>query len=783
MWASLVHQPRRGSAGPMLSQDTTAAGLGGSRMSVDQQAAEPFLRCRTSASLREACAALVDELHERWELPSLYLLIDGRLRCQASRGYFQVSDGFAPTTGVIGRVVGSGTSELLADVTSDPAFVAAIPGLLSEACAPVWVHGRVQGAVNLESRSVLGPEAVVALERAAAAIGSRLEELGGLPPPSLAERLSRIAVTLAGQTTQDGVRRAAVDAALEISGMETAALARVKEGRWEVRHAAGPLASLITAWDQRALTTLARWVRAGTTSYFPDGEDVPPGFEFLGQGLHALSLQPLVVSGEVVGLLIVADSRPAAHDPALTAALELLASQTAATLGMVRTLDVLAHQASSDPLTGLVNRRRLLECLAEDVATERRSALVLLDLDGFKGVNDLHGHAEGDLVLVGVGRRLQAAAREGDVVCRLGGDEFAVLAREITGRDEAAALGHRLLDAVSAYDGGPFHPTVGASIGVRLTGDATSSTMLVDADTALYAAKHRGRSTCVVWEPALRTETLDSGALVDDLLVALARGDLDLRYNPVVATQTGLIDGAEGVARWTHARRGLVPTGLFLAAAERAGAVGQLTRWGLQTAARDAAHWPASVQVGLSVGGAELAGRGLVDEVRRALDEQGLPPERLVLEVTRRSWFGDCSVARQSLTDLADLGVRLALDDVGGEHADLGVLRSLPFHLVKLDAGLVAQVGRGDQRAVAVVDGIGAFARRLDLQVVAKGVRDRDLLARLAELGCGFAQGLGLSTLLTSEEVSLAARQPGPWIAPVVSLPAPRPPTTLAPAQ
>lgn len=717
---------------------------------------------------------MVDDLHSRWDLPSIYLVIDGRLRCQASRGYFQVSDGFPPTAGVIGRVVTSGRSELIVDVTEDPDFVAAIPGLRAEACVPVLVHGRVQGAVNLESRSRLDAEALAELEVAAVVLGRRLEELGGLPPPSLAERMSRIAVTLAGQTDQDGVRRTAVQAALELSGMESAALARVKDGVWEVRHAAGPLAPLITAWDQRALTTLGRWVRSGTTSYFPDGEDVPPGFEFLGGGLHALSLQPLVIGNDVVGLLIVADSTPADHDPMMTAAMELLASQTAATLAMVRTLDILARQAASDPLTGLVNRRRLLECLQEDVAALRPSALLLLDLDEFKSVNDLHGHAEGDAVLIGVARRLSAAARDGDIVCRLGGDEFAVLARNVTGQVEAVLLGERLLDAVASYDGGPFHPTVAASVGVRLVRDSTSSGLLVDADLALYAAKHRGRGTCVVWEPALRTEALDTGALLEDLLAALHHESLEVRFEPVIATETGVVVGLEGLVRWEHPRRGLVPASLFLPAAERAGAGGKLTRWSLGLACGVAATWPERYQLGLPLSAVELVSIDTVEAVRSALEASGLPPSRLALEVTRTASFADSTRARDTLGSLADLGVSLALDDVGSEHADLGHLRSLPFDIVKLDPTLVAAVAQDDARAMATVEAVALLGQRLGLQVVAKGVGGTAQVAVLARLGCEFAQGFHLFPPLEAPEVMAFVQGPAPWSAYAPPVPRPR---------
>ena len=432
-----------------------------------------FARCAAGTTVRAACVGVVDDLHARWDLPSAYLLIDGRLRCQASRGYFQVSDGFTTSTGVIGRVVSSGVGEVLQDISTDPAFVAAVPGLTAEACLPVRVFGRVVGAVNLESRTALEPAALADLERAAVVLGRRLEALGGLPQPSIAERVARIAVDLAGATGSQRVRECAVEGAREISGMSTAAIAGSTGGDWTVTHAAGPLAHVVQGWDAPVLGVLSNWVQAGTSSHFPPGEAVPAGYAFLTRELQALSVQPLVVAGRVAGLLLTCDERPAAHDPTLTAAMELLATQTAAMLAMTRSLEELSRQATRDPLTGLRNRRGLFEHLETAVGPEG-CALVLLDLDGFKAVNDRYGHASGDEVLREVAQRLTGAARDGDVAFRLGGDEFAVVLRGLASLAGAGLRGGRLVAAVTAcaVDG---HRPVGASAGVRvLTGGSAS---------------------------------------------------------------------------------------------------------------------------------------------------------------------------------------------------------------------------------------------------------------------------------------------------------------------
>jgi diguanylate cyclase (GGDEF)-like protein len=437
------------------------------------------------------------------------LLVEGRLRCQASRGYFQVSDGFTPTTGVIGRVISSGQAELITDVTADPSFIAAIPGLRAEVCVPVLLDGVVVGAVNLESNDHLTPAAVDDAHSAALHLAGRLQELGGLPRSSLAERLARVAVAISSQSDEDQVLERALHGACDLSGVSSSAIALRRSDGWEVRCASGPLAEVIEAWDQHAIEVLSGWVWAGTSSHFPDGEQVPPGHEFLGGGIHALSVQPLVVASQVIGLLITADTRPVEHDPALVSALELLATQTAATLAMATTMRRLSHQANHDALTGLLNRRALVEELQRDLDTGARSAIVLLDLDGFKAVNDRYGHAVGDALLTAVARRLAACARQDDLVFRLGGDEFAVLLRGVTSTDGAEAVARRFVHAVTSGGAGGWHHGVGASGGVRLVEGDSPSSVLVDADAALYTAKREGRGRTVTWEPRLRREAAD----------------------------------------------------------------------------------------------------------------------------------------------------------------------------------------------------------------------------------------------------------------------------------
>ena len=459
-----------------------------------------FPRCAAATDLAAACRGVVDDLHDRWPLPSAYLLVQGRLRCMASRGYFQVSDGFATSTGVIGRVVSTGVTVVVQDVTADPAFVAATAGLRAEVCVPVRVFGEVVGAVNLESREDLPPAAVADVEQAAAVLGRRLEALGGLPAPSLAERLAHVAVDLAGQVSVVEVRRQTLLGAQELSGLSTAALVQLGEDGWSVTESVGPLTPVVRSWDDSVLGLLAGWVQAKTSSYFPPGEAVPPGYEFLAGDIRALSVQPLVAAGQVTGLLVTADARPGAPDPTVTAAMELLAVHAGAMLLVATSMEELSRQATRDPLTGLRNRRGLLEHL-QRCAAEGGWVLVLLDLDGFKAVNDLRGHARGDAVLSGVADSLTATVPDGALVFRLGGDEFALLVPGVRDEADAAQVGAGLVRAATDPSPTSEPEGIGASAGLRLLDPAAAVRALSDADEALYTAKRSGGGRAVVWSP------------------------------------------------------------------------------------------------------------------------------------------------------------------------------------------------------------------------------------------------------------------------------------------
>lgn len=454
-----------------------------------------FRRCERAATVAAACDALTDDLLDAGvEMPSVYLLVGERLRCFAARGYFQVVDGFPREAGVIGSVVASGEAVAISDVREHPAFIAAVPGLLGEACVPLVVRGRIVGAVNAESRTLLPPGWIGILRQAADSLAARITLLGGVAEESTMQRVARATVELTALGSSAAVERRVVALACELSGMSSAVLARPGSDGLTVTAGTGPLAGALGALTPAELSTMSSWVAAGTSSHFPGGKDAPPEYEFLDRaGLRSLAVYPLTAAGQPVGLLLVADGAPYPHRTETVEALELLGAQAASALGGLTALHEMSRRALADPLTGCGNFGAFVSDL--DAIARRRDdqslTCLLLDVDRFKNVNDTHGHLAGDRLLQDVVASLRPAIRGGDRLFRLGGDEFAVLASGANAED-AERLADRLLRAVRVTGA-----TV--SVGFARSNGSDASGLRARADAALYAAKHGGRNTVRGW--------------------------------------------------------------------------------------------------------------------------------------------------------------------------------------------------------------------------------------------------------------------------------------------
>jgi diguanylate cyclase (GGDEF)-like protein/PAS domain S-box-containing protein len=405
----------------------------------------------------------------------------------------------------------------------------------------------------------------------------------------------------------------------------------------------------------------------------------------------------------------------------------------------------IAHMAHHDPLTDLANRAALSTKLAETVehaaANDGRFALLCIDLDRFKEVNDLYGHAAGDNVLLEIARRMKAAA--GDTfLARLGGDEFMAICRDGAMPEAATALARRLVDAVSGeIDCDGRKVRIGMSVGVAMyPADGTDMVALLrNADAALYRAKAEGRNSIRFFEADMDRMLHDRRALQADLALAVSRNELQLFYQPQ-ARVTGQIVGFEALLRWDHLRRGFVPPGTFIPLAEESGLIDQIGEWVLREACREAASWRKPLQVAINLSPVQLRQTELVPLVHSVLIETGLAPDRLLLEITEGALMDDYSRAVSILRRLKALGVRIAMDDFGTGYSSLSYLQSFPFDKIKIDQTFIANLDRNAQSA-AIVRSVLGLGRSLDLTTVAEGVETQAQLAILRNEGCDEMQG------------------------------------------
>jgi diguanylate cyclase (GGDEF)-like protein/PAS domain S-box-containing protein len=409
----------------------------------------------------------------------------------------------------------------------------------------------------------------------------------------------------------------------------------------------------------------------------------------------------------------------------------------------------LVRQALHDPLTGLANRAlfgdRLENALARAVRPATMVAVLVVDLDGFKDVNDSLGHDAGDDLLTIVAARLQGHTRAGDTVARLGGDEFVVLLED-TDAAGAIRVAELLLEAlvrpVMLRDR-TITPT--ASIGIALAAGEDGDALLRNADLAMYAAKRQGKSRYRLFEPAMLAGVVDRLELAADLSRAVQEGQLHLNYQPEIDLRSGRIVGLEALLRWRHPTRGLVLPTEFIPLAEETGLILPIGRWVLETACQQAKAWqqrhlataPFTIAVNLSA--YQLQHPAIVDEVGAALMTADLDPQSLVLEITETAVMADLDAAVTILTQLRQLGVRMALDDFGTGYSSLSYLQRLPVDILKIDRSFVSVAGSAEESALART--IVKLGQTLGLETVAEGIETAEQLATLRELGCQLGQG------------------------------------------
>jgi diguanylate cyclase (GGDEF)-like protein len=405
----------------------------------------------------------------------------------------------------------------------------------------------------------------------------------------------------------------------------------------------------------------------------------------------------------------------------------------------------LSWQANHDALTGLPNRELFLERLRGSLGPEGRVAVLLVDLDDFKVVNDSLGHGAGDRLLSGVAERLCRVLRPGDVIARFGGDEFTVLLPGIANEAYALQVARRLADALRdplVLDGERRYVT--ASIGVSFSGpgDDDPQALLRDADAAMYRAKETGKSRCEVFDDSMRESAMERLELESGLRHALDDGELRLVYQPLVTLDDGRVTGVEALLRWEHPIFGLVAPLRFISLAERNGLIIPIGAWVLREACRQLAAWgDDALSMSVNVSARQLGSTDLVDTVRAVLEESGIAPRRLCLEITETAMMADPGAIGETLSALKALGVRLAVDDFGVGHASLRQLRALlPVDTLKIDKSFVDGI-TADADDAAIVEGVVRLAHSLGLQAVAEGVETSEQVAMLRTFSCQIGQG------------------------------------------
>jgi diguanylate cyclase (GGDEF)-like protein/PAS domain S-box-containing protein len=422
--------------------------------------------------------------------------------------------------------------------------------------------------------------------------------------------------------------------------------------------------------------------------------------------------------------------------------------------------ELIAHQAIHDPLTGLPNRLLFVDRLRRALATaegDNRVAVLFLDLDQFKVINDSLGHNAGDRLLVALADRLRAAIRPSDTVARFGGDEFAVLCTGVPDEDVAYELARRISSAVSKPivlpEGEVF---VTASVGIALSGGEleTPETLLRNADAAMYRAKDQGRARAELFQSDAHDRAVRHLRTGNELHRALERGELRLHYQPIVSLEDGKVSGFEALLRWEHPRRGLVQPDDFVGLAEETGLVVPIGSWALEEACRQAATWhlagaPLSISVNLSP--RQLAEPTLPEDVARVLQATGIDPGALWLEITENTLMRDAESAVRTLSALRSLGVHLAVDDFGTGYSSMSYLKRFPVQALKVDRTFVDGIGREPEDS-AICTAVVSLAHALGLRAVAEGVETPEQLAELRTLGCELAQGFLFGRPAPAEE-------------------------------
>ena len=423
-----------------------------------------------------------------------------------------------------------------------------------------------------------------------------------------------------------------------------------------------------------------------------------------------------------------------------------------------RSEERIAHMARHDALTDLPNRTMMREHLEHELKRVKRGeclAVLCLDLDQFKSVNDALGHPIGDELLKLVGERLRGCTREPDTVARLGGDEFAIIMTQMQQPTDAAALSKRIRESiVKPYQIDGHQIVTDISIGISVAPiDALDAEMLMrNADMALYGAKADGRGTYRFFEPEMNTRMKARRELEMDLRNALAGRKFELHYQPLVNLETKEVNAFEALLRWNHPVRGIISPADFIPIAEETGLIVPLGEWVLKTACAEAANWPDHIKIAVNLSPAQLNNRNLLAVVAEAIEQSGMSPHKLQLEITETVLLQNTFSTLSTLHELRKLGVQIALDDFGTGYSSLSYLRSFPFDKIKIDRSFIQDLSNGSE-PVAIVHAVANLAKCLNMTSTAEGVETQQQLDTLKAIGCTEMQGYLFSKARPAKEI------------------------------
>ncbi len=517
------------------------------------------------------------------------------------------------------------------------------------------------------------------------------------------------------------------------------------------------------AWDAGEPIAVQRLDRA-----------VNPALASLLKGARRLMIAPMIADGRPIGAIVL--ERRYGHQPGVEDRLGRVTAQVASITAINLRNAVLLRRVRDlderDPLTGAANRRTFQASLQRAVwgggrRGTRTSSVLFIDLDDFKAVNDAHGLAVGDALLVAVARRIESLIRDGDVFARLDGDEFAILTHDVADLHRSRAMAERLVHELRApFELDAVTLTISASIGIAGADDAESAADLArNADVAMYMAKAGGKGGVAVFDLGMPTEIRERRELATDLQQAVDLDQLELRYQPIVNLATNTMAGVEALVRWRHPERGLVAPGQFIEIAEEQGSILPIGRWVLREACRQAAQWAADgvtapgMYVAVNVSAREVQEAGFVDGVRMALADHGVGAGTLVIEITEAAFLRATPTTVETLQALRGLGVRVVIDDFGTSYFPLSHLRELPVDALKIASEFTRGIdGESDARSSALAAAIVAMAHSLGIETVAEGIETEAQADWMRSVSCTYAQGYYFDRPLLPEDLPAVAR-------------------------